>query len=168
MKNEGLKTFITIAKLSVATILTLIITIAFSSCDKKDVAASTAVLRTKTIVLNATSGNTQSGSAVIAENADHSFNINITLQNTVKDTVMVMHIHNGSIASPGSIAIPLTSIKGTGSSASGTTLNIKTAASANGTATAVTYDNIITYLGYFNVHYSTVQIAKVVANANIK
>ncbi|HQS52445.1 MAG TPA: hypothetical protein PLN99_11150, partial [Daejeonella sp.] len=71
------------------------------------------------------------GKAIIAENADHSFNVNITLQNTVKDTVEVMHIHNGTIAAPGNIVIPLTSITGTGGQATGTTLNIKTGLSAH-------------------------------------
>ena len=168
MKTINLRTFNSIAAIFLALVLAVIFSFSFSSCDKKDVATTTATLRTKEIILNPTAGNTQSGKAVIAENADHSFNVNITLQNTVKDTVMVMHIHNGSIASPGTIAIPLSNITGTGGQATGTTLNIASATSPTGTTVAITYDNIIAYAGYFNIHYSAAQIATIVANGNIQ
>ena len=163
MKTISFKIFNLIAIAAIALMLAVIFSISFSSCKKKNV-----TLRTKEIILNATAGNTQSGKAVIAENADHSFNVTITLQNTVKDTVMVMHIHNGSIAVPGTIAIPLSNIKGTGGQATGSTLNIKTATSATGTNVPITYDNIITYTGYFNIHFSVAQFSKVIANGNIQ
>ena len=149
-------------------IISFVIIGSLSSCDKSDALTSTAALRTKEIVLNATSGSAVTGKAVIAENADHSFNVQITLQNTVKDTVHVMHIHNGSIAYPGNISIPLTDIKGTGGQATATTLNIKSATTVGGVAKPLTYDSIIIYKGYFNVHYSAAQIDKIVANADIK
>ena len=168
MKTISLKKFNSISAVIIALLLAVIFSFSFSSCDKTDVATSTATLRTKEITLSSTAGNTQSGKAVIAENADHSFNVLITLQNTVKDTVMVMHIHNGSIASPGTIAIPLSNITGTGGQATGNTLNITTATSAAATTIPVTYDNIITYLGYFDIHYSAAQITTVVANGNIQ
>jgi hypothetical protein len=168
MKTISLKQFNTIGFTALAILLAFVFAISFSSCEKKDVATATATLRTKEIALTSTAGNTVTGKALIAENADHSFNVNITLQNTVKDTVMVMHIHNGSIASPGTIAIPLTNITGTGGQATGTKLNIKTGLSATGATVNLTYDNIITYAGYFNVHYSAAQINKVVANGNIQ
>ncbi len=168
MKTISFKKFNSIATVILVLLLAFVFSIPFSSCEKKDVATTTTTLRTKEISLNSTTGNLQFGKAIIAENADHSFNVNITLQNTVKDTVMVMHIHNGSVASPGSIAIPLTNITGTGGQATGTTLNITAATSAAGTAVPVTYDNIITYAGYFNIHYSAKQITKVIANGNIQ
>jgi len=153
--------------LSLSVTLSLFV-MSFSSCDKSDAATSTATLRTKEVVLSATSGSTVSGKAVIAENADHSFNVQITIQNTVKDTVHVMHIHNGSIASPGNISIPLTSITGTGGAASGTTLNINTGISAGGGTVSITYDSIIKPTRYFNIHYSAAQINTIVANGNIQ
>lgn len=149
-------------------LMALIFAISFSSCEKKDVATTTATLRTKEIILTTTAGNSVSGKALVAENADHSFNVNITLQNTVKDTVMVMHIHNGNIAAPGNIAIPLSNITGTGGQAIGTTLNIKSGTSSTNTTATLTYDNIIAYAGYINIHYSAAQINKVVANGNIQ
>jgi hypothetical protein len=168
MKTISLKTFTAIGLTIFVLVLSLIFSVSFSSCEKKDVATTTATLRTKEITLTATAGNTVNGKAVIAENADHSFNVNITLQNTVKDTVLVMHIHNGSITSPGNISIPLTNITGTGSQATGTTLNIISGLSATGTTVALTYDSIIQPARYFNIHYSAAQIANVVANGNIQ
>ena len=60
----------------------------FTSCEKKDAATSGATLRTKEIVLNPTAGSTVSGKAVIAENADHSFNARIKVQKHVKNNGM--------------------------------------------------------------------------------
>ena len=168
MKTISLKKVNRIAFAPMVILMALIFVISFSSCEKKDVATTTATLRTKEIILTTTAGNSVSGKALIAENADHSFNVNITLQNTVKDTVMVMHIHNGSIAAPGNIAIPLTNITGTGGQATGTTLNIKSGTSSTNTTATLTYDNIIAYSGYINIHYSAAQINKVVANGNIQ
>lgn len=169
MKTISLKKFNTIGFAVLAICLALIFSATFSSCEKKDVATTTATLRTKEIALTATAGNTVSGKAIIAENADHTFNVNITLQNTVKDTVMVMHIHNGSIAAPGNISIPLTNISGTGGQAAGSTLNISSGLSATGSTVALTYDNIIVpATRYFNIHYSAAQIGTVVANGNIQ
>ena len=84
MKTIGLKTFNLIGFAMLAIFLAFIFSVSFSSCEKKDVAATTATLRTKEITLTPTAENTINGKAVIAENADHSFNINITLQNTIK------------------------------------------------------------------------------------
>lgn len=168
MSTISFKTFNSIAAVIIAIMLAFIFSITLSSCEKKDIPTTTATLRTKEVVLSPTTGNTQAGKAVIAENADHSFNVSITLQNTVKDSVMVMHIHNGSITSPGNIAIPLSNLSGTGAQAVGNTLNIVTVNSTSNTAIPITYDNIIGYAGYFDIHYSAKQIAKVVANGNIK
>lgn len=165
MKTISFKTFNITSSLMIALIF---LSSLFTSCEKKDAATSGATLRTKEIVLNPTAGNTVSGKAVIAENADHSFNVNITLQNTVKDTVMVMHFHNGSIASPGNISVPLTPITGTGGQATGTTLNISSGMTATGAIVNLTYDDIISPTRYINVHYSASQINNVIANGNIQ
>jgi hypothetical protein len=106
------------------------------------------------------------GKVTVTENADKSFNVKVALDSSVKDTVHVMHIHNGSVASPGSIAIPLTSITGTGAAASSQTLNIKTAMQGE-TSVPITYDSILVYNGYLNVHYSAARIDSLIAQANI-
>jgi hypothetical protein len=165
MKAISFKTFnITSSLVIVLVLFSLLLT----SCEKKDAATSPATLRTKEIQLTATNGSSVTGKAVIAENADHSFNVSITLQNTLRDTVMVMHIHNGSIASPGNISVPLTNIKGTGGSATGTTLNMTSGISSTGTTVNLTYDSIVKPTRYINVHYSAVQINNIIANGNIQ
>lgn len=165
MKTISFKTFYITSSLVIALAF---LSISFTSCEKKDAATSTATLRTKEIVLNPTAGSSVSGKAVIAENSDHSFNVSITLQNTVKDTVMVMHFHNGSIASPGNISVPLTDITGTGGQATGTTLNVSSGTSVAGTTVSLTYDSIIKPTRYINIHYSAAQINNVIANGDVQ
>ncbi|MEO6133869.1 MAG: CHRD domain-containing protein [Ginsengibacter sp.] len=165
MKTISFKTFNLTSSLIIVLVL---LSLLLASCEKKDAATSDATLRTKEVVLTGTTGSSVMGKAVIAENADHSFNVNITLQNTVKDTVMVMHIHNGSIASPGNISVPLTNIKGTGGAATGTTLNINSGMSSTGATMSFTYDSIVKPTRYINVHYSATQINNIIANGNIQ
>ena len=168
MKTISFKTFNFISALILALYMTLILSFTLTSCEKKDAATSTATLRTKEILLDSANGYPVYGKAVIAENADHSFNVNITLQNTIKDTVMVMHFHNGSIASPGNISVPLTPVTGTGGQAMGTTLNVISGVDAAGASVALNYDSIIKPTRYINVHYSATQINTVVAHGNIQ
>ncbi len=165
MKTISFKTFNITSSLVIALAF---LSFSFTSCEKKDAATSTAILGTKEIVLNPTAGSSVSGKAVIAENSDHSFNVSITLQNTLKDTVMVMHFHNGSIASPGNISVPLTDITGTGGQATGTTLNITSGMTSTGAVVSLTYDSIIKPTRYINVHYSASQINNVIANGDIQ
>ncbi len=168
MKTIIIKTFNILSATIIALCLIAILSFSLTSCEKKDAATSAATLRTKEIVLNSANGSTVTGKAVIAENADHSFNVSITLQNTIKDTTMVMHIHNGSITSPGNISVPLTPIKGTGGAATGTTLNIISGTNATGTSVSLTYDSIIKPTRYINVHYSAAQINTIIAHGNIQ
>lgn len=165
MKTISFKTFNLISSLIIVLFL---FSLLLTSCEKKDASTSGATLRTKEIQLTATTGSSVTGKAVIAENADHSFNVSITLQNTLKDTVMVMHIHNGSITSPGNISVPLTSIKGTGGAATGTTLNIMSGVSSSGATMSLTYDSIIKPTRYINVHYSAAKIDSIIAHGNIQ
>ncbi len=168
MKTIRFKTFKIASALMMSLCFAIILSFALVSCEKKDAATSTATLRTKDVSLDSANGYPVYGKAVIAENADHSFNVSITLQNTIKDTVMVMHFHNGSIASPGNISVPLTPITGTGAAATGTTLNITSGVNATGTSVNLNYDSIIKPTRYINVHYSATQINTIVAHGNIQ
>ncbi len=83
MKTISFKTFNFISALVLALYLALILSFTLVSCEKKDAATSTATLRTKEVLLDSANGYPVYGKAVIAENADHSFNVNISLQNTI-------------------------------------------------------------------------------------
>lgn len=106
------------------------------------------------------------GKVTFTENADKSFNVKVALDSSVKDTVHVMHIHNGSVSSPGDIAIPLSSITGTGAAASAETRNINTAL-MNEATVPLTYDSVLVYNGYLNVHYSAARTDSLIAQTNI-
>ncbi|MDP4284390.1 MAG: hypothetical protein Q8891_08205 [Bacteroidota bacterium] len=168
MKTISIKTFNILSASLVGLYLIAILSFTLTSCEKKDAATSTATLRTKEIALDSANGYAVYGKAIIAENADHSFNVNITLQNTIKDTVMVMHIHNGSITSTGNISVPLTPITGTGTQATGTTLNINSGFNAIGSSVNLNYDSIIKPIRYINVHYSASKLDTIIAHGNIQ
>ncbi|MDP5138862.1 MAG: hypothetical protein NWP83_00150, partial [Spirosomaceae bacterium] len=70
------------------------------------------------------------------------------------------HIHMNSAAAGGPIAISLTSVNGT-------TGMSKTNVAKFNNDTSVTYDQLLTYNGYINVHLSATQLATIVAQGNI-
>lgn len=114
-------------------------------------------MRSKTIILTPTTRNLQSGAAVFLENADHSFNVQLNLANTIQDTVMSIDIHNGTHNSMKFHALGLHGIKGTGGNISYTISNINMTYDASAVLGPVTYDQIIVYAGVVNISYSYTQ-----------
>ena len=174
MNNFSFKklSFITsknILKVSFALIAFAVISVVTLSCKKN---VSTPVrdpaLRSKTIMLNPTDGNTQSGTAIFQENADHSFNVVINLNSSVKDTVMSVDIHNGTHDNMLYQAVELNGIKGTGGAVTGTTSNIKEITNAQYQKIPMTYDGIIVYPAVVNISYSGFQDHKHMAYGDIK
>ena len=138
------------------------------SCDKNDSYNNgNNKLRSQDYSLAAVDSSGVTGKVTISENADKSFNVLVKLDKSVKDTVHVMHIHNGSIASPGSIAVPLTPVTGTGSAAEGLTTNITSVTFADSSAHTFTYDSILNFKGYVNVHYSAYKIDSLISQGDI-
>ncbi|MDX2045160.1 MAG: hypothetical protein SFU87_00145 [Chitinophagaceae bacterium] len=135
----------------------VIAVVLFIACKKEDEKLQSA-LRSKEYSLNAFNGSGVTGKITFTENTDKSFNILVSLDKSVKDTVHLVHIRNGSIAEPGNIAIPLTSITGTGTAASSQTNNVKQAVLPDSTVKLINYDSLLNYTGYLNVHYSTFRI----------
>jgi len=136
------------------------------SCNKDD-GYSNGNSRSSEYALSAVNNSGVNGKVTITENADKSFNVLVNLDNSVKDTVHVMHIHNGSVAAQGGIAIPLTSITGTGGAAQGLTQNINSVTWPDNTVHGVTYDSILMFNGYVNVHYSMSKVDSIIAQGNI-
>lgn len=128
---------------------------AMVACEKDD--SGTPDLRSKTYNLSAVGASGVTGTVRITENSDRSFNLELALAASVKDTVHISHIHSGSISNPGPVAIPLASITGTGGAAQAITTNINT----------ITYDSLLNLEGYINVHYSAFNIDSLVAQTNI-
>ncbi len=134
------------------------------ACKKSD--DTIPQLRSQEYSLSPVGASGITGKVTFTENTDKSFNVKVALDKSVKDTVHVMHIHNGTVASPGDIAIPLNSITGTGAAASSETKNINTAMLGE-VSVPVTYDSILVYNGYLNVHYSAARIDSLIAQTNI-
>ena len=127
----------------------------FMACDKNYNNAP--ALRKKEYALKPVGASGVTGKVTISENADKSFNVLLVLDKSVKDTIHISHIHSGSISAPGPVAISLSNITGTGGTAQATTNSINT----------FTYDSLLTYNGYINVHYSASRLDSLVTQANI-
>ena len=70
------------------------------------------------------------------------------------------HIHQNNAATGGGIAFTFNAVNGdTGLSA--------TQVATLDNSTAITYDQILTYNGYINVHLSATQLSTIVAQGNI-
>ena len=158
-----------IIKGSLALIIFALISSTNLSC-KKSVPAPVRdpSLRSKTIPLLPTAGNTQSGTAIFQENADHSFNVVINLNSSVKDTLMSIDMHNGNHSNMLYQAAPLNGIMGTGGAVTGTTSNIKEVTTPDYKKVAMTYDGIIVYQAVVNISYSDFQDSKHTAYGDIK
>ncbi len=126
----------------------------FMACDKNNDSIS---LRSKDYALVPVGQSGVTGKVTISENANKTFNVLMVLDKSVKDTVHISHIHTGSISSPGAVAISLSNILGTGTTAQATTANINT----------ITYDSVLNYNGYINVHYSASRLDSLIAQVNI-
>ena len=127
--------------------------VTFIACDKDD---DPPALRSKEYALVPVGASGVGGKVTILENADKTLALTVALDKSVKDTVHVSHIHSGSITSPGAVVIPLSSITGTGAAASATTA-----------INTITYDSLLNYTGYINVHYSAYKIDSLITQANI-
>ncbi len=82
----------------------------------------------------------------------------ISLTGDASDSNRPTHIHTGSTVNPGGIAIHLTNVKNGSSKTNITEFN---------DGTAVTYDELIAYEGYVNVHNAEGDLATLVAQGNI-
>jgi hypothetical protein len=126
----------------------------FMACDKNNDNIS---LRSKDYTLVPVGQSGVTGKVTISENANKTFNVLVVLNKSVKDTVHISHIHTGSISSPGAVAISLSNILGTGTTTQATTANVNT----------ITYDSVLNYNGYINVHYSASRLDSLIAQVNI-
>lgn len=100
-----------------------------------------------------------SGTAVFAQRVNEETLVTLDLTGTTAGTNHVTHIHDGSVATPGGIAITLTTVDG----ASGTSLKNISQKDDN---SPISYTELLIYAGYINIHASEVDLS-VVAQGNI-
>ena len=109
--------------------------------------------------LMAFDGSGISGTATFEEREDHSAKVTISLSGTTSGNSHPAHIHLNTAAEGGDIAINLTNIDGT------TGMSVTEISSMNNGA-AITYDALLAFDGYINVHHSTADLS-IVSQADI-
>jgi len=123
-------------------------------------------LRSKTYPLTAVFAGA-TGTVTISENADKSFNIKVLVDKSVRDTLHLVKLYSGSLTTPNAIALPLSTIVGTGNTASAETASIKQIKLPANSMKNVTYDSIINYKAFIKVFHSTFRGDSLIAKGNI-
>jgi plastocyanin len=101
-----------------------------------------------------------SGTAKFIENSDATLSIELDLQNTPAGGIHPAHIHFNTAAESGDIALTLEAVNGdTGKS-------VTTFTSLND-GTAITYQGLLDFDGYINVHLSATELSTLVAQGDI-
>ena len=114
----------------------------------------------KTYDLNAVAVPSIEGSVEFIENDDNSTTITITLQNTPDGGQHPAHIHTNTAAEGGDISLTLGTVDGT------TGVGTVTVSALND-GTMITYDQLLAYNGYVNVHLSSSELGTIVAQGDI-
>jgi len=134
----------------------------FTSCDSDDDGVDTPDFQgeTKEYTLNEMSDSGVSGTVTFMENEDGSATVEFDLEGTPDDGMHPAHIHMGTAAETGDIAVTFTPIDGaTGMST--------TEVSALDDGTNITYEELVDYDGYINVHLSAEELGTIVAQTDI-
>ena len=134
----------------------------FTSCDSDDDVVDTPNFEgeTKEYTLNERSNSGVSGTVTFIENEDGSATVEFDLDGTPADGMHPAHIHMGTAAEGGDIAVSFTPIDG----ATGISI---TEVSALDNGTNVTYEELVSYDGYINVHLSAEELGTIVAQTDI-
>ena len=113
-----------------------------------------------TYTLNPVSNNSISGTAKFTKRVSGETLVSIALTGTTAGVTSPAHIHLNSVAQGGGIAIDLTSVNGT-------TGKSETSVRKLNSGAAITYDQLLTFNGYINVHQSAANLATIIAQGNI-
>jgi hypothetical protein len=139
--------------------MSLALLLAFSSCTKDDVPAAT-VVNSKVFVLGTVGTAGISGTATVVEKSDATLSIELSLKNTTAGSSHPAHIHLNTAAEGGDIALTLKAVDGaTGKST--------TTFKALDNGTAITYQQLLNFDGYINVHLSATNLSTLVAQGDI-
>jgi hypothetical protein len=133
--------------------IVLIIPFIFSSCSKDD-APSVTALNSKIYDLGTVGAAGVSGKATFIENSDATVSIELELLNTPQGGSHPAHIHLNNAADGGAIALTLKPVDGTTGKSTTTFRTLD-----NGSA--ITYQALLDFDGYINVHLSADNLALV-------
>lgn len=114
----------------------------------------------KTYALSAVSNNAINGTAKFTKRVSGDALVSISLTGTTAGISSPAHIHFNSAALGGAIAIDLTPV-------SGATGKSETSIKQLNSGTKITYDELLNFNGYINVHQSASNLATLLAQGNI-
>ncbi|TDE05293.1 CHRD domain-containing protein [Flavobacterium sandaracinum] len=140
-------------------LLVMVAPLIFSSCSKDDEPSPT-VIKSKVYDLGAVGSSGVTGTATIIEKSDATLSIELELKNTVAGASHPAHIHLNTAAEGGDIALTLKPVDGT-------TGKSTTTFKALDNGTAITYQGLLDFDGYINVHLSANQLSTLVAQGDI-
>ncbi|RYZ30278.1 MAG: hypothetical protein EOP49_39960 [Sphingobacteriales bacterium] len=153
-------------QLSVRPVLFVVLsTFALVAC-KKDESLEKG-LRSFEYDLSEASGSGFNGKVLFTENIDSSFNVLVTLNQTLLDSMHAVNIYNGRIDSPGTIAIPLLSIVGNGVAAQSETRDIREASLPDGLVIPLSYDAVLSFHGFVAVTLSETRMDSVISHVDL-
>jgi ribonuclease PH len=110
--------------------------------------------------LNPVSNNAISGTALFEERVNGETKVTIDLDGTTAGVTSPSHIHANTAAQGGGIVIDLTSVDGT------TGMSVTNVTQLN-SGTAITYDELLEYNGYLNVHLNATTLGTLIAQGDI-
>ena len=114
----------------------------------------------KVYTLNPVSNPAISGTATLAKRVNGQTLVTIALTGTTAGVISPAHFHMNSAAQGGGIVIDLTDVDGT-------TGKSQTSVSKFNSGTAITYDELLNYNGYLNVHLSEANLGTLIAQGDI-
>jgi hypothetical protein len=130
------------------------------SCSKDDAVPEPMVVNSKVYDLGTVGSSGASGTATFTENSDATLSIELQLTNTTAGTMHPAHIHINTAAEGGTIALTLNPVDGaTGKS----TTTFKTLDDG----TTITFQGLLDFDGYINVHLSATNLATLIAQGDI-
>ncbi|MEQ9441286.1 MAG: CHRD domain-containing protein [Cyclobacteriaceae bacterium] len=100
------------------------------------------------------------GEAVFYQRNNGTTLVELMLENTIEDEMHPAHIHANTAAESGGIVIDLTTVDG----ATGVS---RTQVSAFNDGTPITYEELVGYDGYINVHYSADDLSTIIGQGDI-
>ena len=115
---------------------------------------------TRTYMLGSVGDSEISGTATFIENSDNSVTVELELQNTEAGGQHPAHIHFNTAVEGGGIAITLGTVDGSTGESS---INI----TSQDDGTPVTYDQLLQFDGYINVHQSTDDLGTLLVQGDI-
>jgi len=114
----------------------------------------------KTYQLNSVSNPDISGTAKFIRNDDGSITVELSLAGTTAGNTHPAHIHVNTAAEEGGVALTLESVDGTTGTSTTTFTELNN-------MTAVTYEDMVDFDGYINVHLSAADLGTLVAQGDI-